>query len=103
MSAAPAAINTACDKVCASFLVKHFIARFGAHNDRDIHAITPSALKMLIDYHWPGNVRQLENTIERAVALSSGTSGTIDVEDIHLDTAKAGTRRLQGMRFFPKA
>jgi len=38
-----------------------------------------------MDYHWPGNVRQLENTIERAVALSSGP--TIDVGDIQLDTA----------------
>jgi DNA-binding NtrC family response regulator len=40
-----------------------------------------------MDYHWPGNVRQLENTIERAVALSSGP--VIDVEDIQLDTGRA--------------
>jgi DNA-binding NtrC family response regulator len=36
-----------------------------------------------MDYHWPGNVRQLENTVERAVALSSAP--VIDVEDIYLD------------------
>jgi len=37
-----------------------------------------------MDYHWPGNVRQLENTIERAVALSS--SSILDTDDIHLDS-----------------
>ncbi len=38
-----------------------------------------------MDYHWPGNVRQLENSVERAVALASGP--VIDAKDIHLDTA----------------
>jgi DNA-binding NtrC family response regulator len=83
-------------------LVKHFIARFGADNDRDIRGITPAALKMLIDYHWPGNVRQLENTIERAVALSSGTSGMIDVDDVHLDTIKGKTAATAGNAFLPE-
>src|SRR6201988_1028859 len=70
-------------------LVKHFVDRFAAGNDRDIRGVTPAALKMLIDFHWPGNVRQLENSVERAVALSSGTPGTlIDVADIHLDTPR---------------
>jgi DNA-binding NtrC family response regulator len=83
-------------------LVKHFIARFGADNDRDIRGVTPAALKMLIDYHWPGNVRQLENTIERAVALSSGTSGMIDVDDIHLDSAKHKAAASAGNAFLPE-
>jgi DNA-binding NtrC family response regulator len=83
-------------------LVKHFIARFGADNERDIRGITPAALKMLIDYHWPGNVRQLENTIERAVALSRGTSGMIEVEDVLLDTAKSKTVVPTGTAFLPE-
>ena len=57
---------------------------------------------MLIDYHWPGNVRQLENTIERAVALSSGTSGMIEVADIHLDTPKSKTAAPTGNNFLPE-
>jgi DNA-binding NtrC family response regulator len=83
-------------------LVKHFIARFGADNERDIRGITAAALNMLIDYHWPGNVRQLENTIERAVALSRGTSGMIEVEDVHLDTAKSKTEVSSGIAFLPE-
>jgi DNA-binding NtrC family response regulator len=65
-------------------LVHHFLARFTHQNGKKIEMITPSALKLLMDYHWPGNVRQLENTVERAVALSSDE--VIDADDIHLDS-----------------
>jgi two-component system, NtrC family, response regulator AtoC len=64
-------------------LVTHFFARFARENGKDVQQITPAALKVLTDYHWPGNVRQLENIIERAVALSSGP--VLDAGDIHLD------------------
>src|SRR5215469_15114018 len=65
-------------------LVEHFFARFARENGKEFREITPAALKILTDYHWPGNVRQLENIIERAVALSSGP--VLDVADIQLDT-----------------
>jgi transcriptional regulator with PAS, ATPase and Fis domain len=64
-------------------LVSHFFNRYARENGKDIHAITTAALKLLMDYHWPGNVRQLENIIERGVALASGP--VLDVDDIHLD------------------
>jgi DNA-binding NtrC family response regulator len=64
-------------------LVNHFLARFAADSEREIEGITPAALNALMEYHWPGNIRQLENSVERAVALSSGR--VIDVMDIHLD------------------
>lgn len=51
-------------------LVQHFIMRFCAHNDCIPPTISDSAHDLLIAYHWPGNVRQLENTIHRAIALS---------------------------------
>ncbi|MGE5324486.1 MAG: sigma-54-dependent transcriptional regulator [Actinomycetota bacterium] len=66
-------------------LVTHFLGRFARDSEREINGLTPAALKLLMEYHWPGNVRQLENAIERAVALSSGPM--IDVSDIQLDTA----------------
>jgi DNA-binding NtrC family response regulator len=66
-------------------LANHFLLRFCRENEKQIEKITSAALKLLMDYHWPGNVRQLENTIERAVALSSRP--VIDVDDIHLETA----------------
>jgi DNA-binding NtrC family response regulator len=70
-------------------LVQHFLARFVHENGKEIDTITPAALKLLMDYHWPGNVRQLENSIERAVALSSDL--VIDVDDIHLDSGPSRT------------
>jgi DNA-binding NtrC family response regulator len=66
-------------------LVNHFLARFAADNEKEIEGITPAALGALMEYHWPGNIRQLENMVERAVALSSGR--VIDVSDIHLDSS----------------
>jgi DNA-binding NtrC family response regulator len=53
-------------------LVDHFITRFAAEEGRKIHGIAPHALEMLKAYGWPGNVRQLENTIFRAIVLCEG-------------------------------
>lgn len=69
-------------------LVSHFLLRFTRDNGKQVLEITPEAMKLLMDYHWPGNVRQLENTIERAVALSADP--VIHVEDISLDSGIAG-------------
>lgn len=68
-------------------LVNHFLARFAADSDKEIESIMPAALSALMEYHWPGNIRQLENSVERAVALSAGR--TIDEKDIHLDTRQS--------------
>jgi DNA-binding NtrC family response regulator len=68
-------------------LVEHFFARFARDNGKEFREITPAALKVLTDYYWPGNVRQLENIIERAMALSSGP--VLDAADIHLDSRPA--------------
>jgi DNA-binding NtrC family response regulator len=71
-------------------LVNHFLVRFAAESEKEIEGITPAAVSALMEYHWPGNIRQLENSVERAVALSVGR--IIDEKDIHLDTrqSKAG-------------
>ena len=53
-------------------LAHHFAMRFAAEEGKRIHAIAPAALRMLEAYDWPGNVRQLENTIFRAVVLCDG-------------------------------
>jgi DNA-binding NtrC family response regulator len=67
-------------------LVNHFLVRFAADSEKEIEGIMPAALDELMEYHWPGNIRQLENSVERAVALSAGR--TIDVADIHLDSTQ---------------
>jgi len=53
-------------------LVEHFIQRFNAQENRNIQSATPETLAMLKGEYWPGNVRQLENMIFRAVILSDG-------------------------------
>jgi len=53
-------------------LANHFVRRFGEENGKPNLQLHPEALDILLAYHWPGNVRQLENVIERAVVLSTG-------------------------------
>lgn len=60
-------------------LANHFLRRFGEDNGRPNIALSPQAMDVLQNYHWPGNVRQLENVIERAVVLCTG-----DVIDVDL-------------------
>jgi two-component system, NtrC family, response regulator PilR len=61
-------------------LVEHFIRKFAPEQDKEIRAVEPAAMKRLEEYDFPGNVRELENIIERAVALSPGP--TIGVDDL---------------------
>jgi DNA-binding NtrC family response regulator len=53
-------------------LLDHFVKRFNAQERRNIRGATPQTLNMLKNFDWPGNVRQLENAIFRAVILSDG-------------------------------
>jgi DNA-binding NtrC family response regulator len=53
-------------------LSRHFLARFAAEEAKRIRLITPEALRMLAAFPWPGNIRQLENTLFRAVVLAEG-------------------------------
>ncbi len=68
-------------------LVDYFIKRFNKKLSRLVE-ITSEALKCLMDYDFPGNVRELENIIERTVALS--TSDTINAHDIVMAVEKDG-------------
>ncbi len=61
-------------------LANHFISKFGATSKKNITGISQEAMDFLLNYDWPGNVRQLENVVERAFAL--GVGEIIDVDDI---------------------
>lgn len=52
------------------FLADHFIDLYTRKQDRKIEGFSQKALEVLLDYNWPGNIRELENVIERAVALT---------------------------------
>lgn len=64
-------------------LVKHFLEKFKASV-----TVSQEAMRQLMAYQWPGNVRQLENTIERAVAFTGGRS-QIDVGDLPAEVQQA--------------
>src|SRR5437867_4226920 len=53
-------------------LVEHFIRKYCEENERELCILEPAALKIVMDYDWPGNGRELENVIERAVVLAPG-------------------------------
>jgi DNA-binding NtrC family response regulator len=55
-------------------LARHFLARFAAEEGKRIGLIAPEALRLLTAFPWPGNIRQLENAIFRAVVLADGDS-----------------------------
>jgi Nif-specific regulatory protein len=73
-------------------LADHFLQRFSAEHGRDIRRLATPAIDMLTSYHWPGNARELQNVIERAVlahhlsptlqtAEASGTVMSIALDD----------------------
>jgi Nif-specific regulatory protein len=61
-------------------LAMHFASKFGAQCGRRIGGISPEAEAYLSHYDWPGNIRELENALERAVVL--GSSDIIQLEDL---------------------
>ena len=61
-------------------LTDHFIGKYNHLAERKIKGISRQALRALVDYPWPGNVRQLESAIERAVLLCEGE--TIEADDL---------------------
>ncbi len=73
-------------------LVEHFLKKLGADRDR-VFTLSPEALSMLVSHSWPGNVRDLENTLEAAVALNR--SGVITPDELPAkikETAGKGDR-----------
>jgi len=55
-----------------SLLIQSFLGEFNARNGKSVSAVDPTAMRILEQYNWPGNVREVRNVIERAVILSSG-------------------------------
>lgn len=65
-------------------LADHFVHLYARKAGKKITGLSDRALKSLMHYHWPGNIRELENLIERSVLLSNGTN----IEDIPIPTVR---------------
>jgi len=63
-------------------LVRHFTQQFSRRMRKVIETIPSAAMDALNRYHWPGNIRELQNVIERAVIISTGPALNIDVSDL---------------------
>lgn len=61
-------------------LVEHFVRKHGKRLNLNISKVEPEALKCLVRYEWKGNVRELENCIERALVMTE--SGTVDLDSL---------------------
>ena len=73
-------------------LAGFFIRRFAGELKKKIEGLEPEALKLLMRYNWPGNIRELENAIERAMLLADGHH--IAIDDLRLgEQASAGAPR----------
>jgi two-component system, NtrC family, response regulator PilR len=82
-------------------LVNHFLKKYAPAAAKNISKVDPGSLHVLNGYEWPGNVRQLENTIERAVALETGEQLQVElpVERAKARAAAAGVGVSSGAPF----
>jgi formate hydrogenlyase transcriptional activator len=65
-------------------LVRHFTQHFARRMGRRIETIPPAVLDALVGYSWPGNIRELQNIVERAVILSPGPALQVPLGDLQL-------------------
>lgn len=75
-------------------LINHFLHQFNARSPQKVLAVAPEAMDYLLGYHWPGNVIQLENVIERAFAL--GVELVIQIDDLPAEIRTAGEIQRMG-------
>ena len=70
-------------------LVRHFVQQFSQRNNRVINTIPSETMEALVRYHWPGNIRELQNVIERAVILSKGSMLNVSLAGLESDAPRA--------------
>lgn len=68
-------------------LVRHFVQQFSRRTNRNIETIPTETMKALVRYQWPGNIRELQNVIERAVIVSQGPVLKVSLADLKTNGA----------------
>jgi formate hydrogenlyase transcriptional activator len=69
-------------------LVRHFVQEFSRRNNRVIDSIPSETMEALLRYHWPGNIRELQNVIERAVIISKGPVLNVSLAELKTDVSR---------------
>jgi formate hydrogenlyase transcriptional activator len=79
-------------------LVRHFVQHFARRMGKAIDTIPSETMNALVRYHWPGNIRELQNLVERAVILSSGPVLRVPLNDLQAQPSPAaGGRKIETM------
>jgi formate hydrogenlyase transcriptional activator len=76
-------------------LVRHFVQQFARRMGRAVDTIPTEAMNVLVHYHWPGNIRELQNLVERAVILSAGPVLKVPLHDLQAQPAAAAARKTE--------
>ena len=74
-------------------LIDHFLKMFSTRHDRNVSGISGQAYRMLLAHNWPGNIRELENVIERAVIMCQ-RGEMIEVDHFPQSQLAEATKRL---------
>jgi formate hydrogenlyase transcriptional activator len=62
-----------------------------------VDTIPTETMNVLVRYHWPGNIRELQNLVERAVILSTGPILKVPLNDLQVQSAPAAARKIETM------
>jgi PAS domain S-box-containing protein len=73
-------------------LVKYFAQRYASRAGKNIHSIDKNTLDLLQSYDWPGNIRELQNVVERSIILSSGDVFLVDESWLSKETSQPASR-----------
>src|SRR5204863_10123211 len=77
-------------------LVRHFVQQFARRMGKAVDTIPTETMKVLMRYHWPGNIRELQNLVERAVILSTGPILKVPLQDLQVaQPAPAAGRKIE--------
>jgi len=74
-------------------LVRHFVQQFARRMGKTVDTIPTETMNALVRYHWPGNIRELQNLMERAVILSSGPALKVPLNDLQIPAAPAPAKK----------
>jgi formate hydrogenlyase transcriptional activator len=79
-------------------LVRHFVQQFARRMNREIETIPSATMEALTRYRWPGNIRELENVIERSVILSPGPTLRVPLGDLHVAQSNGRLQTLEELQ-----
>jgi formate hydrogenlyase transcriptional activator len=71
-------------------LIRYFVRKFATRMDRNIESIPKETMKVLTEWSWPGNIRELENLMERSVILSDGNALHVPLSEMQAESRAAG-------------